>query len=326
LEQLTGESAEKLRSMSRQIFCKLIDKTAWKIEFDYRKMVMRNSSRLKSYGEEMEERVLANPRITSWKQLRADYLPHVSGRYHTRLLAMTRLGILPIEIETGRWEGVDRSERFCKFEACNGKLGDTCHFLSECAGLKTKGIASVWRCPSGSTPGVWWRETAHQLEQRWREKSLARNITTASDFHFQADLGDAWNCEFDEHVPRPTFLDPGSAPPDDLAAEIFTDGSKKTDVMHAGWGMWGVLLNAMGDVTQIIEAKGHVPTGSDDTEYLGAERGTNMTGELTGIYKALQEIQNTVPCGARVLLRFDCIPALMLASGIWKTNLNKKRF
>ena len=241
----------------------------------------RREQEVESRLEEMEERVLANPRITSWKQLRADYLPHVSGRYHTRLLAMTRLGILPIEIETGRWEGVDRSERFCKFEACNGKLGDACHFLSECAGLKTKGIASVWRCPSGSTPGVWWRETAHQLEPRWREKSLARNITTASDFHFQADLGDAWNCEFDEHVPRPTFLDPGSAPPDDLAAEIFTDGSKKTDVMHAGWGMWGVLLNAMGDVTQIIEVKGHVPTGSDDTEYLGAERGTNMTGELT---------------------------------------------
>ena len=49
-----------------------------------------------------------------------------------------------------------------------------------------------------------------------------------------------------------------------------------------------------------------------------------MTGELTGICKALQEIQNTVPSGARVLLRYDCIPALMLASGIWKTNLNKK--
>ena len=237
--------------------------------------------------------------------------------------AMTRLGILPIEIETGRWEGIDRSE-LCKFDACKGKLGDTCHFLNECVGLKTKTIETIWRCPDNCTPGVWWRETAHLLEKRWREKTLARNNITASDFQLQADLGDAWNCEFDEHVPRPIFLDPGTTPPDDLAAEIFTDGSKKTEVTHAGWGMWGVLLNATGDVTQIIEAKGHVPTNNDDFDYLGAERGTNMTGELTGICKALQEIQNTVPRGARVLLRFDCIPALMLASGIWKTNLNKK--
>ena len=81
-------------------------------------------------------------------------------------------------------------------------------------------------------------------------------------------------------------------------------------------------MNATG-VTQIIEAKGRVSTCSGDNEYLGAERGTNMTGELTGIYKALQEFQNTVPRGARVLLRYDCIPALMLASGIWKTHLNK---
>ena len=154
----------------------------------------------------MEERVLQNPRIASWKQVRADYLPHVSGRYHVRLLAMTRLGILPIEIETGRWEGVEKTERFCKFDQCNGKIGDTYHFLRECSGLKTQAIASIWRCPGGLNPGVWWRETAHlylsnggvrrvlqrtsitvatsYFKQRWETHGIASSMNTHYDPHF----------------------------------------------------------------------------------------------------------------------------------------------
>ena len=122
---------------------------------------------------------------------------------------------------------------------------------------------------------------------------------------------------------RPTILEPGSTPPSGLAAELFTDGSKKKEITHAGWGMWGVTLNtSTGEPTMIVEAKGPVPTCSDDPAFIGAERGTNMTGELTGIYKALKEVQENVEKGGKVLLRFDCIPALMLACGLWKSKVS----
>ena len=122
---------------------------------------------------------------------------------------------------------------------------------------------------------------------------------------------------------RPTILDPGSTPPSGLAAELFTDGSKKKELTHAGWGMWGVTLNtSTGEPTLIVEAKGPVPICTDDPDFIGAERGTNMTGELTGIYKALREIQDNIENGGKILLRFDCIPALMLACGLWKSKSN----
>ena len=110
---------------------------------------------------------------------------------------------------------------------------------------------------------------------------------------------------------RPTILDPGSTPPSGLAAEVFTDGSKKKELTHAGWGMWGVILNtSTKEPAMIIEAKGPVPTCSDDPAYIGAEKGTNMTGELTGIYKALREVHENIEKGGQIQLRFDCIPAL----------------
>ena len=87
--------------------------------------------------------------------------------------------------------------------------------------------------------------------------------------------------------------------------------------------MWGVTLNtSTGEPTVIVEAKGPVPTCSDDPAFIGAEKGTNMTGELTGIYKALKEVQENVEKGGKVLLRFDCIPALMLACGLWKSKVS----
>ena len=48
-----------------------------------------------------------------------------------------------------------------------------------------------------------------------------------------------------------------------------------------------------------------------------------MTGELCGIYFALQEIAQ-MPRGAKVLLRFDCIPAVMIAAGIFKPKTNRE--
>ena len=46
-----------------------------------------------------------------------------------------------------------------------------------------------------------------------------------------------------------------------------------------------------------------------------------MTGELTGLYKAFCEVQK-LPPGAVCLVRPDCIPAVMLAVGIYQAQKN----
>ena len=130
LESLSGQSGQVLRNLSRKKFTAIVEQVAWKTDFKNRANIWRNSSRLKSYGYNIEERTLQDPKICSWKNLRAGYLPFVSGHYHIRLLAMTRLGILPIEIETGRWSKTPREERLCTTRGgCDGEkcgaLGDT---------------------------------------------------------------------------------------------------------------------------------------------------------------------------------------------------------
>ena len=60
----------------------------------------------------------------------APYLPFVDNKFHARLLAMTRLGVPPIEIETGRWQGLARDQRRCSL-GCD-HVGDTEHFLYGC--------------------------------------------------------------------------------------------------------------------------------------------------------------------------------------------------
>ena len=48
------------------------------------------------------------------------------------LLAQIRLGILPLHIETGRFNNIDRDERLCKI-CNNGEIEDELHFLFNCS-------------------------------------------------------------------------------------------------------------------------------------------------------------------------------------------------
>ena len=57
----------------------------------------------------------------------APYLQFVDRKFHARPLACTRLGVLPIEIETGRWNSTPQAELLCNV-GCR-KLGDLSHFL-----------------------------------------------------------------------------------------------------------------------------------------------------------------------------------------------------
>jgi len=58
------------------------------------------------------------------------------------VLAKLRSGVLPLEIETGRWRGVPADERLCML--CNdGSVEDEYHFVLECDKYREKRIAFV---------------------------------------------------------------------------------------------------------------------------------------------------------------------------------------
>ena len=86
---------------------------------------------------------------------------------------MTRLGLLPIEIETGRWHGVPREQRICSL-GC-GKIGDAQHFLNGCEYIEAARIDSLNRYAPRHTAATnllrHWREIARGLEHRWRERT-----------------------------------------------------------------------------------------------------------------------------------------------------------
>ena len=67
----------------------------------------------------------------------APYLSAISSRKERSLFSKLRLGILQLEIETGRHTKpiTESSKRFCKL--CNSnKIGNECHFLFECPALE----------------------------------------------------------------------------------------------------------------------------------------------------------------------------------------------
>ena len=61
----------------------------------------------------------------------------------------------------------------------------------------------------------------------------------------------------------------------------------------------------------VLEAQGPVPDSSH----------TNMTGELWALLMAFREIQ-TLTAGSVCLVRFDCVPALMMAVGRYRPHKN----
>ena len=104
----------------------------------------------------------------------APYKYVVDDRYHVRLLALTRLNLLPIEVESGRWTApiVPREERLCSL-GC-GCVGDQAHFLRGCEALSqlpVDGVYSVW--PTGTRrrmPANQWKGIAGRLAARWQSR------------------------------------------------------------------------------------------------------------------------------------------------------------
>ena len=90
--------------MPREAFRSVIGHVLWKEEYRRRFQICEASARLTEIAEEMsrlaEEDNREGVRRTRWPG--APYLPFVDSNYHVRLLAMTRLGTLPVEIKTDR--------------------------------------------------------------------------------------------------------------------------------------------------------------------------------------------------------------------------------
>ena len=141
----------------------------------------KKSSRLQLLAAELTELVTEDQRAKIQRQRwpGAPYLHSVDNKFHVRLLAMTRLGILPIEIETGRWHGMPRETRLCKL-GCD-HVGDTDHFLHSCAHIKAEHSLNRYAMDNDTAqnPFRHWRNIAHRLECRWRERT--QKLRKASD-------------------------------------------------------------------------------------------------------------------------------------------------
>ena len=59
-----------------------------------------------------------------------EYINLNSNKYHRSLLAQFRCGILPIQIEVGRYRGLDLCLRICP--VCELEIEDEIHFLCKC--------------------------------------------------------------------------------------------------------------------------------------------------------------------------------------------------
>ena len=169
----SGYSADTLRAMSRETFRRVVNHILWREEFDRRLEQCRSSTRLESYVAELqhlaEEDAVWGTQRTKWPG--APYLAYVDNKFHARLLAMTRLGLLPIEIETGRWHGIPRADRLCQL--CGNCIGDTKHFLHEREGLTAQPVKSLEsKATQAEARGkelFFWRGVARRVEYRWRE-------------------------------------------------------------------------------------------------------------------------------------------------------------
>ena len=111
---------------------------------------------------------------------------------------------------------------------------------------------------------------------------------------------------------------------------IYVDGSCRdnrnvTSDTHAGWGLCvvengGRHGNGMGHV--LAELSGNVVTNSEESDFLGAEVGSNNTAELSAIAHALRWLLSQSAIESAII-RSDSNYALNIASGDWRAKANK---
>ena len=122
-----------------------------------------------------------------------------------------------------------------------------------------------------------------------------------------------------------------ASPPAPLPANalvVYTDGAGPESWwgrQTAGWGFTVVTGGNGNDDAAADETHsrcGHVVTDAQQPGYIGAERPTNNTGELTAIAQALEYILAD-RSGRPVLVRYDSLYAGNMAAGKWRPRKNK---
>ena len=177
-------STDDFRRLSRERFRQLVLRWQWRREFDEKFLMCTASKRLSLLTTELEFLKCEEgfERRTSWPG--APYLSVVDSNDHARLLAMARIGTLPIEVETGRWRSpvIPYTQRLCSF-GCN-VIGDTDHFLCSCAGLDDFESITVMR----STTNQDWKAIARCLELRWRMRKIRLRGGSYPALHLEETL------------------------------------------------------------------------------------------------------------------------------------------
>ena len=85
---------------------------------------------------EWQREILGKPKLRTYITFKnlfkeKEYLSKIMSRKARSLISQIRLGILPLEIEVGRFRGVSPEDRLC--QNCNmGVVESEVHFICEC--------------------------------------------------------------------------------------------------------------------------------------------------------------------------------------------------
>ena len=91
---------------------------------------------MEKYRQSWKEKVHEYPKLRTYCKFKHDmklekYVTFNISRYEHSLFCQLRIGILPLELETGRYKGVEVANRICKL--CNENEVETEeHFIMEC--------------------------------------------------------------------------------------------------------------------------------------------------------------------------------------------------
>ena len=89
--------------------------------------------------DKWKQSLLQNKKALLYKSIKFDfftepYIFRVHNKINRSLLARLRAGCLDLEIEIGRWHGIERGKRICKL--CSDGIEDEVHFLFRCSKLE----------------------------------------------------------------------------------------------------------------------------------------------------------------------------------------------
>ena len=101
------------------------------INIDYAKSVLIDSDRDEWDNRRYKSDKLRYYNLYKYDKTCADYVKMNVSKYQRSVFAQFRCGILPLEIEVGRYKNIDLKERLCKL--CNlNQVEDEIHFLCDC--------------------------------------------------------------------------------------------------------------------------------------------------------------------------------------------------